>query len=368
MQSDFRPDYPSLPYRRAVLNPRYGSPDSGRGFYELEYPVVIQSEEELDQFLGSLISSVGHAVSSVAKAVDKVVPISKIAKGVGDVVSAVDKVVPVSLMVPGGLLLRFAGDTALRVAKGESVLDAIAKAGRGAYEDVRHGVQLASMVAGFVPGIGTGVAAALGAANALMNGAPITDALIASARSALPGGEIAQTAFDMAVNVAKGQNIGEAALNTVRSQIPGINNPLVGAAFDTALALSKGQSLQKALLSSTGKLLPQSPYAEVPLAFVNKVMSGQNIQTAALTTAGNAVHRQLQKTGALNVPGVGSIVLKPPTVPRLRLPASRNLSRALPRQLPRIGQHEIAEDNFQLPIPRSGGWTQRGSNITLYGV
>src|SRR6516164_5992660 len=80
----------------------------------LEYPLVINSEAELDYFLGGLISDVGRAVGNVAKAIDKVAPVSKIAKGIGSVVSAVDKVVPVSLMMAGGVLLRFAGDTALR--------------------------------------------------------------------------------------------------------------------------------------------------------------------------------------------------------------------------------------------------------------
>jgi hypothetical protein len=47
--------------------------------------------------------------------------------------------------------------------------------------------QFAAMVAPFVPGIGTGIGAELGAANALAAGEPITDALLAAARSAIPG-------------------------------------------------------------------------------------------------------------------------------------------------------------------------------------
>jgi hypothetical protein len=313
----------------------YGFPKSSNGsVLNLEYPIVIGSEEELDHFLGTVISSVGNALGNVAKAVDKVVPVSKVVKGIGDVASAVDKVVPISLMVPGGIIMRFAGDTALRVARGENVLDAIAKAGSGAYRDIRKGVQLASMVAGFVPGIGTGVGAALGAANALMNGEPITDAVIAAARGSLPGGAIAQTAFDMAANVAKGQNIGEAMLNTVRSRIPGGDSPLVRAAFDAGIALTKGQSLQQALLSSTGKLLPKSPFAESPLAFVSKVMSGQNIQTASLSKLGNLAHRKLQQTG-LRIPGVGTLSLKRPGVPSRppKLPGIQRATKLAPLRM-----------------------------------
>jgi hypothetical protein len=286
---------------------------------QFEYPIVIASEEELDQFLGDVISGVGKAVGSVTKAIDKVVPISKIAKGVGDVVSAVDKVVPVSLLVPGGVLMRFAGDTVSRVARGENVLQAVGRAAGGVVGDVRKGLQLASMVAPFIPGIGTGVAAALGAASALANGEPITDAIIAAARTAIPGGAIAQTAFDMASNLAKGQNIGEAMLNTVRSKIP--DNPIARAAFDTGLALVKGQSLQQAVLSSAGKLLPKSPFAETALSFVNKAMSGQNIQTAALSHVGNLAYQKLQRTGTLNAPGLAA-ALKPAPAP-LHIPFTR---------------------------------------------
>ncbi len=63
------------------------------------------------------------------------------------------------------------------------------------------------MVAPFVPGVGTGIGAALGAANALASGQPITQVLISAARGALPGGAIAQGAFDVAMNLAKGKNI-----------------------------------------------------------------------------------------------------------------------------------------------------------------
>ena len=340
------------------------------GAVRFEYPIVITSEQELDQFLGGLIQHVGRTVSNVAKAIDKVVPVSKIAKGVGDIASAVDKVVPVSLMVPGGPLVRFAGDAALRIARGEKVLDAIGKAGKGAYEDLRKTVRLASMVAGFVPGIGTGVSAALGAANALMNGEPITDAVIAAARSALPGGAIAQTAFDLAVNVAKGQSIGEAALNTVRSKIPGGDSPLVRAAFDAGIALSKGQSLQKALLSSTGKLLPKSPFAEAPLAFVNKVMSGHSIQTAALSTLGNVAHRKLQQAGGVRIPGIGAVTLNragarftPPPAPGI---GGLPIRQAVVQARRGATQREFPEtDSGAL---RSGTWRRRDGRLTILGA
>ena len=48
----------------------------------------------------------------------------------------------------------------------------------------------AQIGASFVPGAGTGVSAALGAANALADGSPINDAAIEAARGAIPGGRL----------------------------------------------------------------------------------------------------------------------------------------------------------------------------------
>src|SRR5581483_11627731 len=188
--------------------------------------------------------------------------------------------------------------------------------------DVRKSLQFAAMVAPFVPGIGTGVAAAIGAANALAAGQPITDAVIAAARDAIPGGAVAQFAFDTAVNMAKGKNIAESLLNSARSRIPG--GAAAQAAFDAGVALAKGKNIQTALVSGAGRLLPPSPYSADALSFVKKVASGQNIQQAALSSAGN-------------------LILK-----KMNIPAPvRSLAHSIPRQLPRLPVHrEIQEEVF----------------------
>jgi hypothetical protein len=135
------------------------------------------------------------------------------------------------------------------------------------------------------------VAAALGAANALADGRPITEALIAAARSALPGGKIAQGGFDMAVNLARGKNLSEAALATARAQLP----PAARPAFDAAVALGKGKRVQDAAFSAAGRVLPPSPYAADVLSFARRVAAGENPQTAALSLAGKRVLQRMQR-------------------------------------------------------------------------
>jgi hypothetical protein len=334
-------------FEQGILEAMYESPELFEdGLLSFEYVVNRASDEELDYFLGKLIHSAGRAVSGVARTIARS-PIVKVAGGaamsIGKAVSAVDKVVPISMLTnavtrtPLGMAFRaglgavkaaadgknvfqgavrslapdigtrFFVDTAMAAARGENVLKAAKLAAQAGIGDVRKSLQFAAMVAPFIPGIGSGIAAALGAANALAAGQPITDALIAAARNAVPGGAIAQFAFDTAVNLAKGKKIGDALLESGRSRIPG--GPAAQAAFDAGLALAKGRNIQDAMFA---RVLPRSPYAADALSFVKKVASGQNIQKAALSTAGNFI---LNKIGQRTGPIVSNVRARIPSVP-----------------------------------------------------
>ncbi len=307
------------------------------------------SDESLLYQLGSgeeaFLGGLTKAVSGVARAISKAAPrplhnivrtatrtVGHATRGIGNVAKAVNKFVPVSQITdaaarfapvtPWGLATRaalgglgaaakgqnvwsgatrsltpdvgtrFLIDTGIGVARGQNIWQAARRAGQAGISDVRERMRFAEMVAPFIPGIGTGIGAALGAANALANGQPITDALIAAARGALPGGALAQTAFDVGVNMLKGKSLGEAALAAARERIPG--GPAAKAAFDTAVSLAQGRNLQQAAFQAAGKALPPSPYAADALNFVRRVAGGENLQTAALSTAGKVVLRRMR--------------------------------------------------------------------------
>ena len=113
----------------------------------------------------------------------------------------------------------------------------------------------------------------------------------------MPGGAVAQSAFDVALNLAKGKNITQAALEAVRDRLPG--GPAARAAFDGAVALAKGKRLQDAAFAAAGRILPPSPYAADALSFVRGVANGQNIQNAALSVVGQRAVRQVRANAAL---------------------------------------------------------------------
>jgi len=346
----YSPHYADFADEQTLLQELYESSEQlNEGLLSFEYPLYHATDEELDYFLGGLIHSATKAVGGVAKTLGHS-PIGKFvggaAKTIGKAVSAVDKVIPISMLTnavtrtPLGMAFRaglgavqaaaegknvfqgavrslapdvgtrFFVDTAVAAGRGENILKAAEKAAQAGIGDVRKSLQFAAMVAPFVPGIGTGVAAALGAANALAAGQPITDALIAAARDAIPGGAVAQFAFDTAVNLAKGKRIDTALLDSARARLPG--GPAAQAAFDGALALAKGKNIQEALFSAAGRVLPPSPYSADALAFVKKVASGQNVQKAALSTAGNFI---LNKINQRTAPIASNLASRIPRLP-----------------------------------------------------
>ena len=331
----------------------------------LRYPPFEEVELELDQFLGGLGRSISRTAKSVgraATAVSRVVPLSQLA-------AVAARANPVSTLaraawggVSAGLagknilggaaraalptaLGKFAFDAGRAVLRGDKLANALKGAANAGISDVRDQLRFVQMVAPFVPGVGTGVAAALGAANALADGRPITDAVVAAARGALPGGAAAQGGFDVALNLAKGKSLSAAALEAARKALPG--GALARAAFDTALAIGQGKRLQDAGLAAVRSALPggaaaqqgfdlavsvargksptaavlaaararlpsqsaraafdatvgaralkASPYAADALSFARVAGRGQNVQTAALSSAGKRVFAKVAR-------------------------------------------------------------------------
>ena len=266
----------------AARHPRAIAEASGETF---------EFDPEMEYFLGGLVRSAGRVVRKVGKTVSKV---SKVVGGIpvlGDIARA-----GVGAARLGLGSTAIALDIGSRLAHGQKLGTALKGAVTGQIDAARSQLKLAEMVAPFVPGIGSGVAAALGAANALAAGKPITEALISAARSSLPGGAVAQAAFDTAVNLARGQSIGDAALGAVRDRLPG--GPAARAAFDAATAIAHGRKLQDAAYAAAGRILPPSPYAANALSFVKRVSNGQNVQHAALSLAGQRVVQETRARGS----------------------------------------------------------------------
>jgi peptidoglycan hydrolase-like protein with peptidoglycan-binding domain len=289
-------------------------------FVDFENP-----EYEEDLFLGKAIRKATHAVSHAARSVGKAAggaarTAYKTARKGYQTASRYSR-------PPGlGAAIKFAGD----VARGKNVGRAFRAAAKAGIADVRDRMRYAQVAASFVPGVGTGVAAALGAANALAAGRPITEAVIEAARAAVPGGPLAQAAFDVGVNLARGRSLSQASLAAARNRMP----PGARAAFDTAVALAKGQSLQKAAWAGASHVLPKSPFAADALAFARRAASGRNLQLAALSPTGQRVYRQVRRE-------IGELECE--DQPEFEIPSADEM---------RIVEHELLLFNNQLAAGR----------------
>lgn len=142
-----------------------------------------------------------------------------------------------------------------------------------------------------VPGIGTGINMALSAAESLAKGRPLTDAFLDAAKSALPGGPVAQSAFTAAVSLAKGQRIDEALLNAAKSNLP----PEAQKAFDVGVAIAHGRNIQDAVISEVKNLaadqikglkLPIPVGIEVPAGMQNGFKVGLGVLNNAKLPSG----------------------------------------------------------------------------------
>jgi len=258
------------------------------------HPPFDQAELELDLFLGGLGRGIARAAKGggrAATAVSRVVPLSQLA-------AVAARANPVSTLaraawggasagLAGRNILAGAARAALPTALGRFAFDAGRSVLRGdrlaSAPDVRDQLRFVQMVAPFVPGVGTGVAAALGAAHALADGRPITDAVVAAARGALPGGALAQGGFDMALRLAQGRSLATAALEAARRALPG--GALARAAFDTALAIGQGRRLQDIGLAAVRSSLPGGAAAQQGFDLAVSVARGRNPTRAVLAAA-----------------------------------------------------------------------------------
>ena len=104
-------------------------------------------------------------------------------------------------------------------------------------------LRLASTAASFVPGIGTGFAAGLGAAAAIGEGKSLANIAKDAALSAAPGGMLTRMVVETAIGAASGRRVDKALLSGVRNSVPG--GKVGQAVFDGAVHVAQGQRLDR---------------------------------------------------------------------------------------------------------------------------
>jgi hypothetical protein len=213
----------------------------------------------------NVISAIGTAAGDIIHTVNA--GVNLVAKGLSHIPivgGALSTVLKVSTSGPAMLE---------RVAKGQRIDHAFVQLGKDELKNVKDVAPYVQKVIAFVPGVGTGVAAAIAAGTALAEGKSVTDALLAAAKGAIPGGALAGSAFDAALKVVK-PGVAATVVDAARKALP----PQAQKAFDVGTAFAHARNVQSALVTASTK-----PAAIAAVAKVGQQLAKQapNVAQAA---------------------------------------------------------------------------------------
>jgi len=172
---------------------------------------------------------------------------------------------------------------AASVLHGERLDHVFLDAGKKQLAGIKEIAPYAATVVSFVPGVGTGVAAAIAAGTALAEGKTVTQALIAATRGALPGGPLATAAFDTATAIASGKNVVDSTFKAAIAQLP----PAAQTAANAALATAKGQNVKGAVLQAIRQNM--TPAQQKALDVGVAVATARNVQSAIVGAVASGV-------------------------------------------------------------------------------
>ena len=213
------------------------------------------------------VSDVGHAVSDAGKAISHVA--SDVGHAVDHAVHDVGKAVGDTTKWIGHAIQH--PDQAISEAA-NWIVHAAKDVGNFIGHNIVAIVQLVQIGVSFIPGIGEGLSAAIGVGLALAEGKSITDALIAGALSALPGGPLVSMAASIAAEAITGvvehKSFADIAGNIIADNIPAggaLAKAVVHAAAGVIGAATTGHSVGDALVTGVTSAAGAALGGQIPI-------------------------------------------------------------------------------------------------------
>ena len=259
-----------------------------------------------------LFSSIGKAFKSVGKAIGK--PLAAVSKVVTAPITAPAKLVAkVTSKIPVlGAITGAVNQVALMpIAVTQGILEG-GRIDKVALSNLKQ--TLASVktlgpyvqtVMSMVPGIGTGVSAAIGAGLALAEGKSITEAMLAGVKGAIPGGPAAQAAFSVAQGAIEGKPIDQIAIGAL--PIGDAQKKLLVQGMQAVKDIAKGKNVAHALVDNAVKSLPPQYAKAVQIGMA--MGHAKNLQDALKTGAKDGLGAAMAQV-APSLPGLTSMVNK----------------------------------------------------------
>jgi hypothetical protein len=254
----------------AVLQELYESARlEGGDLLDFEYPLLLAEDEELDYFLGNLLSKAGKAIGGFAKAVIRN-PIkavrdaaTDVVRGVADVSSSVaDTLGKIPIIGAGlkglygftyGTLIQSAAD----VASGVRLDKVVSRNFERQLQNVKDVAPYVQTIISFVPGVGPGISGAISAGLSLAQGKPLDQVMVDAALGALPGGPLVKSMAQMAVAAASGKPLSDIAISALPIS-PGAKEGLK-AGLRVAADVAQGKRVDKSLLAEANRQIDNLP-------------------------------------------------------------------------------------------------------------
>lgn len=156
----------------------------------------------------------------------------------------------------------------------------------------------ATTVLSLMPGVGTGIAGALGTALAVAGGMPVDEALVNGFAEALPGGAYAKGLFKVTVAAVSGDNViaatGSAAIDALG--LPPQSKTALQSALNVAYKAAKGDNIPKAALAEAESNLP-TPELKMAFNAAVAVGHGKNLQAVVVQSVVTMAPSQLAAIG-----------------------------------------------------------------------
>lgn len=171
--------------------------------------VAKKATGSVEKFTRSAANAAGHGAHTLTRATNRVTgEVTDLARKVPVVGKPLNAVVGASLEPL---------KVATAVASGRRIDRAVVDSFRRSVASAKTLAPYAQLVVSAVPGIGTGLSAAMAGGLVLAEGRSINDATVAAARAAVPGGPMAVAAFDAAVAIGSGRRVDDAAVDAAIS-------------------------------------------------------------------------------------------------------------------------------------------------------
>lgn len=234
-----------------------------------------------DKRAGGIGPWVGNAVATAGRAVGSAV--GTIASGAESIATTIAKVPVVGPLFHAAYELEIGNQlqTLNAIVQGERIDRVVMNHLTREVGSVKEIAPYVQTVISFVPGIGPGVAGAIGAGLALAQGKTIDQALLEGVKGALPGGALAQAAFSVGEAVASGKPIEQVALAAL--PISDQAKDAINVGLTITRKLAKGERVDKVALDTAIAQLP--PAARDAANAAVKIAKGGNVADVVATVA-----------------------------------------------------------------------------------